>query len=570
MKNPHQPLLAKPVWSWVVAALILLCGLLVNGAIYRARTNAAQHAFLARLEGQSLAIRQAVLQEAGTFIDVLESIRSLHSISEQVTARDFEEFLEKGMLYQRHILGGFGLIQRLSHADRLMRETAATSVPAARLIITEYDDDGGISPANRRPEYYPVTFQTPGNALPVPVGFDMGSFPAGKSAIESMLKDGATVMAGPAGKDQNAYYVFSPIVYHTMPGMPLPFPPPGYLVGFAVSVFDPSAILKRVQESIDVHGFNSVFIPLETAKKVSAAPDNAIRFEHALTIAGEQWLMINWITTQNILLQPGWQRDSIFWLGLLITLLLAAEWLQQSSRHRRAENLVQKRTADLRRAKEQIEADMNERVRLENEIIKAGNREKLRIGRDLHDSLGQKLTGALFISKALARRKDDDEDAGRLTGLLKEAVTQVRRLAHGLAPVDLGDTGLCGALAHLAEETQRTYGIQCAFEKQLTLPEPTGQTAIHLYHIAQEAVSNAVRHGKAGNIRISLEITSAGGRLDVEDDGGGIPDETRRADAGIGIRMMQHRADIIGGSLSITPRPDGGTSVICHIPATQT
>ncbi len=568
MKSPHQPLFMKPAWSWFVAALILVCGLLINSAIYRSRAAAAQQAVKARLEGQSLAIRQAVVQEATAFIDVLESIRSLHSISEQVTARDFEEFLEKGMLYQRRILGGFGLVQRLSHTDRLMRETADPAIPAARLAITEYDPEGGITAAGRRQEYYPVTFQTPTNTFPVPVGFDMGSYPAGKTAIEDMLQHAATVMAGPAGYEPtgNAYYVFSPIVYHTMPGVPLPFPPPGYLVGFAVGIFEPSAIMDRVQESVPASGFHTLFAPVAAANETNIAPQNAISFEHALTIAGEKWLLRNWLMPETLAVQSVWQRDSIFWLGMLITLLLAAEWLQQSSRHRRTERLVQERTADLRRAKERIETDMSERVRLENEIIEVGNREKLRIGRDLHDSLGQKLTGALFLSKALTRTNDSNENAAKLTGLLKETVTQVRRLAHGLAPVDLGDTGLCGALAHLTAETQRTYAIQCTFDKQLSDNEPAGQAATHLYHIAQEAVSNAVKHGKADRISIMLTVQPDGSSLQIEDNGGGIPAENSRPQGGIGIRMMQHRADIIGGSLSISPHPDGGTRIICRFP----
>ncbi|HEY8240879.1 MAG TPA: sensor histidine kinase, partial [Kiritimatiellia bacterium] len=227
-------------------------------------------------------------------------------------------------------------------------------------------------------------------------------------------------------------------------------------------------------------------------------------------------------------------------------------------------HVVSVRTADLQNANERIEKEMQERLRLENEILEVSSSEKERVGRDLHDSLGQKLTGAAFLSRALIDRfpdadADGKDSARKINEIIKETVTQVRRIARGLSPVELGEEGLIDALRLLAEETEQTCGISCTFKTAGDSPARTGSVALHLYHIAQEAISNAVRHGKARHITIALDP----GSMSIDDDGTGMPaDATKHG--GMGLKLMRYRAAMIGGSLDIGNRTGGGTRLTCR------
>ena len=189
--------------------------------------------------------------------------------------------------------------------------------------------------------------------------------------------------------------------------------------------------------------------------------------------------------------------------------------------------------------------------------------------RNLHDSLGQKLTGAVFLSRTLATRLADAggeerDSAERINELLKDALGQVRRLARGLAPVELSEEGLANALQQLAADTRETYRIECAFHAEDNGRVRDNKASVHLFHIAQEAVNNAVRHGKPSKILITLAAgTGDGGRLAVEDNGAGISVETK-PNQGMGLRIMNYRATMIGGSLDIQRRKGGGVIVTCR------
>lgn len=224
-----------------------------------------------------------------------------------------------------------------------------------------------------------------------------------------------------------------------------------------------------------------------------------------------------------------------------------------------------------------IVRDISERRRLEQEVLRISDEERRRIGQDLHDGLGQQLTGIGLIVRSLARhlRREGHrlaETAEEVTALLSEADQTARRLARGLVPVELGETGLPSALARLADRAERFFGVTCTFESYVEdaalFENP--EVATHLYRIAQEAVSNAARHGHARHVRIVLAAGPQRLRLRIQDDGHGLPEEPPRRDGtaprGMGIPIMHYRARIIGGSLDLRPGPDGGTVVTCTIP----
>lgn len=213
--------------------------------------------------------------------------------------------------------------------------------------------------------------------------------------------------------------------------------------------------------------------------------------------------------------------------------------------------------------------DITERKRLEWEILDISEREQRRFGHDLHDGLGQRLTGLEMFSHGLAKDLKGHapalaKQARRLNRELRETVAQARLIAHGLAPVPLDGDGLVQGLMELAASTSRVAGVKCQFhcDSPVCLPDVT--TATHLYRIAQEAVSNALKHGQAGMVDITLTGRSDGWELRVENDGRALP-PADRANNGMGLNVMRYRAGVIGASLVIESGKRKGARVICTL-----
>jgi len=215
--------------------------------------------------------------------------------------------------------------------------------------------------------------------------------------------------------------------------------------------------------------------------------------------------------------------------------------------------------------------DVTERKELERRVIEAGEAERRSIGRDLHDSLGQELTGLGLLAEAMGRSASAGSPgavdmADQMISLAREAIAQVRAMSRGLDPVALGGGGLAGGLAELAAGVEQQSGIPCTFRCHEDVSIEDEQVATQLYRIAQEAVNNAVRHAKAGRIDISLTAHRSGVLLVVTDDGRGISGEGGN---GMGMRTMRYRASVLGGTLDVRPRPDGGTTVTCSLTRRQ-
>lgn len=213
--------------------------------------------------------------------------------------------------------------------------------------------------------------------------------------------------------------------------------------------------------------------------------------------------------------------------------------------------------------------DITDRKRLEKEILEISEREQRRIGQDLHDGLCQQLTGIAFLVQALQQKlaaNEDDEaaHATQITSLLKEAVNQARSLSHGLYPVDPQPDGLMVGLRQLAANVASLFNIACVFRCPQLVAIQDNSTATHLYRIAQEAVQNAIRHGKASKIVIDLASTRNGVKLSVVDNGVGFSDEGQ-VKRGMGLRTMGHRAQVIGGVLTIRRATRGGSRVVCEL-----
>ena len=557
------------LWPWIFAFLIAITGIAISFLLWRARAVMERNAVKEEFHIEAQYLQGMVAQEIQLFLDVLNSIRQLHSISDQIKARDFEEFMDKGMSYQKSVLQGFGFVQRADHKTRQLMQRPGTNSLRPSLVIQESDGQNGFNAARDKPEYYALTYQTPEGAMDVPIGFDFSSTEPCLAAIDRMIRFGGLSLGGKRQGSASDYYVFSPILYSEFQGRPAVSP--GYLIGFAVAIFRPKQIVRRVAEIPAARNLKIELDHPDHGTKSDSLRRNPhlLFFSSPTSVADQTWIFQCTASPDYLQAHRTRRPELILLIGLTITLLVTFEILLMASRGQKIERIVQTRTTDLLAAKTMLEREMSERMRLESEILEISSREKLRVGQDLHDSLGQKLTGAMFLSRTLATKLADTggeerDSAEHINELLKDALAQVRRLARGLAPVELGEEGLANALQRLAVDTQETYGIDCAFHAEDDGRVRDNKASVHLFHIAQEAVNNAARHGKPGRILITLAAGGEdGGQLVVEDDGAGIPGEAERGQ-GMGWRIMNYRAAMIGGSLDIQRRRHGGVVVTCR------
>jgi PAS domain S-box-containing protein len=221
-----------------------------------------------------------------------------------------------------------------------------------------------------------------------------------------------------------------------------------------------------------------------------------------------------------------------------------------------------------------IAEDATERHRLEREILEISDREQARIGQDLHDGLCQQLVSLGFdtnsLEQQLSTRAGPEVAAVQKMGqVLDDAIAEARALARGLFPVQLEADGLSLALHQLAAGVCARTGVQC----RVDCPQPVlvrdNTVATHLYRIAQEAVNNAVKHSRAGSILIELKTNHNRIELKVSDNGMGIP-ASRNPAGGMGLHIMNYRAQAIGGTLNIERAAGHGTLVSCSAPQPST
>ncbi|MEZ5385576.1 MAG: PAS domain S-box protein [Prosthecobacter sp.] len=216
--------------------------------------------------------------------------------------------------------------------------------------------------------------------------------------------------------------------------------------------------------------------------------------------------------------------------------------------------------------------DVTEKRKLETEVIRVAEQEHIRIGHDLHDGVGQTLTGIAAMVEALGERLEGTarKEAHRIYELVQAAIVETRRLSHGLSPAAVKNRGVSGGLMLIAETVRENFrrACECHIEEPVLIVNQEAE--IHLFRIGQEAVNNAIRHGAATKIHISLRRrTGTQGMLEIRDNGCGMP--AKRADKaveGIGMRVMEHRASLIDGELTVKSKKGRGVSVVCLFPIT--
>ena len=213
--------------------------------------------------------------------------------------------------------------------------------------------------------------------------------------------------------------------------------------------------------------------------------------------------------------------------------------------------------------------DITEQRRLERQVLEISMEERRQFGRELHDSLGQQLTAIEMMTHTLARELKTPAPAQakfawEITQYIRRAITQTRELAHGLSPIAVEGEGLMVALHELARMTAAT-GTVCDFECEKPVKIADASTVGHLYRIAQEAVTNALKHAKPKRIHLKLAKRRQTIELSVEDNGEGLPRKDSKKE-GMGLQVMHHRARLIGGHLTLHSIAGNGVRVVCSLP----
>lgn len=213
---------------------------------------------------------------------------------------------------------------------------------------------------------------------------------------------------------------------------------------------------------------------------------------------------------------------------------------------------------------------LEERRQMEMDIIKVSEHEQQRIGQDLHDGLCQQLAAIGCAVHALAEDLNAQElpaarDAALVMESVQQAVADARDLARGIFPVHVDNSGFSVALKELADNTSRLTGVSIFIRESGEIQIESPKVAMHLYRIAQEAVANAVRHGEAREIVITVDRRGDVLEMRLEDNGSGISADKLTTSPGMGLRTMRYRAQSVGGTLEVARRSSGGTCVCCRL-----
>ena len=211
--------------------------------------------------------------------------------------------------------------------------------------------------------------------------------------------------------------------------------------------------------------------------------------------------------------------------------------------------------------------DLTEKKDLQQLVVTQSERQRAEIGQDMHDVLAQQLAALTLLTTTLRKQLEKEgsshiEQCQELLQLSRDAMQEARRLSHGLFPTSLKKMGLIGAFKELIENNERVWNMKIKFDTNVEDIVLKDETALHLYRIAQEALTNAFRHGQANRVDLRLYLLDNTLQLLVEDDGRGIHEQNPK---GMGLSIMKYRTGLIGGSLEINSAPDRGCTVCCEI-----
>jgi len=229
---------------------------------------------------------------------------------------------------------------------------------------------------------------------------------------------------------------------------------------------------------------------------------------------------------------------------------------------------VLERTHELQVAVTALKTEISNRQHLEREILEISEREQNRLGQDLHDGLGQELSGIAMLGDVLTKQLGAQtnplaDTAEKLTAFVRGSLESTRRLSKGLYPVEIDSHGLLFALRTLAEQTSHLTGIRCELRHRGAEPMLEKCSRIHIYRIVQECIGNAVKHARPKHITIELVTKDGRHTFTVTDDGVGFRRPANHT--GMGLDLMNYRARMVGAEIVMEQPADGGCRVICRL-----
>lgn len=228
---------------------------------------------------------------------------------------------------------------------------------------------------------------------------------------------------------------------------------------------------------------------------------------------------------------------------------------------------VHDKTEELLQSNKLLQAEIKEREKIQAEILEVAQAEQRRFGSQLHDGLCQELTAILLFAKALTQKMEKEKtlelvELKKISDMLLGAVDQARDTARGLYPGELEGTSLMHSLEELVSNTQKASRVTCSFICPETILIDNNDIATHLYRIAQEGISNAIKHGKPQNIEVDFTQNDESIILAIRDDGIGMMANFKNA-KGIGLKIMKYRAHMMGALFQIKPNTPHGVWLEC-------
>ena len=291
---------------------------------------------------------------------------------------------------------------------------------------------------------------------------------------------------------------------------------------------------------------------------------------HGLAVAVFSSLV--WLLAEVFAAGPAIHEVALVWncvarLGIFIFVVFLLDHIR--SLNARLEEKIVQRTREL-------EAEVARGLSMAREMGNISHREQQRIAHELHDGLGQELGAVAFQAKLLAANLVQEgaplsTEAERMTRLLNQSIGRARALSHLLDPLGIESGGLRQALNQLVDRSGEAFAIACTFEAPEALPELGGEVALNLYRIAQEAVHNAVEHGRATQVSVLAECDESYLTLSIADDGCGFETESAAngQQRGMGLKIMRYRAADLGACLEVESAPGHGCKVLCRVPLSR-
>lgn len=571
---------------------VLAAGLLVTMAATIAVVRQLQRDAWSQFETQSRNVERALQIRLQRINDLLLGVRSLYRGSESVTRAEFRDYVTALELPQRLPevvalnFAEFVPGSEIRAFERRVREDRALRAPGYSSFA--------VSPPGDRPAYLPITFIEPETQARV-LGRDllMGG-PEQAQMIAAHRDSGEVVSSGRLVPGQPGKAMAARAAVYRK-GMPLDTPEErarafcGTVgVGFSLPVLVKDAIPEALRSTLHlrVHSAGRVKAGALTLPELTEA-NLLLDSRELLPAVGadEKPVDRKFQRTSHVEFggavlgltfaaeptafgpEEAWRPPFLVGLlGTLSSVLLAgwSHWVRR--RQAKLEEMVSSRTQALATTSENLRAEIGQRTLLERKVHEAGQEERRRIGEELHDDIGQRLTAMGFMVESLARDLNgrDAEAAARAERIetyLSETAEQARSLAKGIYPTHNAIGGLNEALERLAERMREDFGIDCRVQREATAAIDAPELSMNLYRIAQEAVGNAVRHGRAKTVTIAIGGDNKRPKLVIADDGVGFDFDSAKDKAGIGFQIMRHRCDMSNLSLHVERSVSGGTVI---------